>query len=151
MNKGFKFLMIIGLSVAVLSSCKTKQKVTDLTGANKPAVEASSEEMAVVQPAATSTLKEVTRNETFKLADGETNTSAMSKKYHVVVGSFSIQSNAINLRNTLLNEGNEALIVVNENGMFRVLVASFNDYTVAHQKIDAIKSRFADAWVLVQK
>jgi hypothetical protein len=35
--------------------------------------------------------------------------------------------------------------------MFRVLIASFNEYTQARERINQINTRFPDAWVLVQK
>ena len=85
------------------------------------------------------------------MADGETNTAAFNKKYHVVVGSFGVQNNAKNLQRTLNSEGNNALIVVNEQGMFRVLLASYDEYAQARSRIDQIKGRFPDAWVLRQK
>jgi len=69
----------------------------------------------------------------------------------VVVGSFKSQTNAKGLQSTLNAEGNKVVIVVNEQAMFRVLLASFNDYKQAHVRIKEIATRFPDAWVLVQK
>lgn len=68
-----------------------------------------------------------------------------------MVGSFKSQTNAKGLQSTLLSEGNQAIIVINEQGWYRVLIASFNEYSQARSKINQIKTRFADAWVLVQK
>jgi prophage antirepressor-like protein len=51
----------------------------------------------------------------------------------------------------LKSEGNKALVVINEKGMYRVLIASYNDYDQAHVRIKQISNRFPDAWVLVQK
>jgi hypothetical protein len=42
-------------------------------------------------------------------------------------------------------------MVINEQGMFRVLIASFDAYAQARARINQINSRFPDAWVLVQK
>jgi cell division protein FtsN len=67
------------------------------------------------------------------------------------VGSFKSQTNAKGLQSTLLSEGNKAIIVINEQGWYRVLIASYNEYAQARTKINQIKTRFADAWVLVQK
>ena len=93
----------------------------------------------------------MTRNENFKLAEGESNTDALKFKYHVVVGSFSKKENAKGLQTTLNAEGNKAIVVVNEQAMFRVLIASFNDYNQAHARIKEIETRFPGSWVLVQK
>ena len=91
----------------------------------------------------------MTRNESFSLSSGDA--SAFKSKYHVVVGSFKSIDNAKGLQSTLVKEGNKALVVVNEQGMYRVLMSSFNDYGMAHNFINNIKDRFPDAWVLVQK
>jgi cell division protein FtsN len=145
-------VLVLGLS---LTSCKSKQKITEITGANKPAttttVTVTPKTTTPASTTATTPVAEVTRSESFKLANGETNTSALSYKYHVVVGSFSVKENAFNLKSRLVSEGNNALTVENENGMLRVIIASFNDYAVAHQKIDQIRGSYPDAWVLVQK
>ncbi|MDR0370831.1 MAG: SPOR domain-containing protein [Prevotellaceae bacterium] len=93
----------------------------------------------------------VPRNEKFAMAEGEKNLTAFGKKYHVVVGSFRNQDNARGLQRTLNAQGNDALIVVNEQGMFRVLIASFNEHIEADRKIDRIKYEFPDAWVLIQR
>lgn len=153
MTKTFKILVAVAVIATSFTACKTKQKVTKIPGANVEAV----------APAATTTTPtvstqtsvpagpEVTRNEKFSLADGETNADALKYKYHVVVGSFKSQVNAKGLQSTLKGEGNNALVVVNEQGMFRVLIASFNEYAQARARINQISDRFPDAWVLVQK
>jgi len=152
MNKSIRLIIVLGLVMIAASACKTKQKVAQIpAGAN---VEATAPVAVVTPPvvnypAASET--EVTRNENFSLADGETNTDAMKFKYHVVVGSFKNQANAKGLQSTLNAEGNRAVIVVNQQAMFRVLIASFNDYNQAKARIKEIATRFPDAWVLVQK
>jgi cell division protein FtsN len=149
MKKAIKFVFVLALLATVASACKSKQKVAEIpAGAN---IEATAPSTVVTPPPApvVSTEPEVTRNESFSLSDGDQN--AMKFKYHVVVGSFSKQTNAKGLQTTLNSEGNNAIIVVNEQGMYRVLIASFNQYSEARARINQIKSRFPDAWVLVQK
>lgn len=92
--------------------------------------------------------KEVTRSETFSVIEGESESDL--KTYHVVIGSFKSQDNAKRLQ-ALMRPDYKPIIVINERGMYRVLLASFDDYASAKQKIAEIKARFADAWVLVQK
>lgn len=151
MIRATRLFLIVAVVGTLATSCKSKQKVTEITGADKPATTVTNTATRTTTPTTVNDQPEVYRNESFKLADGETNAAAMGKKFHVVVGSFSIQNNAIGLKNTLVNEGNPSLIVVNEKGMFRVLLASFDEYAQARTKINEIKGRFADAWVLVQK
>lgn len=156
MNKTIRLIVALAIVMMATSACKTKQKIAEIpAGAN---IEAKStpkvvETTPVVKEAVVkevvSNEPEVTRNENFSLVDGES--ASMNYKYHVVVGSFSKQENAKGLKTTLKAEGNNALIVVNEKGMYRVLIASFNDYKEAHARIKQISTRFPDAWVLVKK
>lgn len=160
MNKTIRLTIALAVVMLATSSCKTKQKIAEIpAGANieatapKPVV--STPAPAVTPPPAenkyAATEAEVTRNENFSLAEGETNTDALKYKYHVVVGSFGKQTNAKGLQTVLNKEGNKAVVVVNEKGMFRVLMTSVNDYKQAHAFIKNISTRFPDAWVLVQK
>ena len=152
MKKILGMFLMAAIVLAGSTSCKSKQKVTEISGANVEATAKTNTAAATASTTATAaTETEKTRNEKFSLAEGETNTAAFNSKYHVVVGSFSIQQNAKNLQRSLNSEGNNALVVVNEQGMFRVLIASFNEYTQARERINQINTRFPDAWVLVQK
>ena len=133
MNKTIRLTLTLAVVMLATSACKTKQKIAEIpAGANveatAPKTVATRPTPVVAEPSenrAVSNETEVTRNENFSLADGETNTDALKYKYHVVV--------------------------VNEKGMFRVLMTSVNDYRKAHTFINQISSRFPDAWVLVQK
>ena len=132
------------------TSCKSKQKVVEISGSDISATETkTTTEPVVVSDEHVGS--ERTIDESFKLVDGETNSAAFARKFHVVVGSFSVQSNAKNLQRTLNSEGNSAIIVVNEQGMYRVLIASYDEYAQARNRINQISTRFPDAWVLRQK
>ena len=152
MKKILGMFLMAAIVLTGSTSCKSKQKVTEISGANVEATAKTNTAATTASTTATAaTETEKTRNEKFSMAEGETNTAAFNSKYHVVVGSFSIQQNAKNLQRSLNSEGNNALVVVNEQGMFRVLIASFNEYTQARERINQINTRFPDAWVLVQK
>ncbi len=151
MNKLISVLAALVIVAFLVTSCKSKQKVTEITGANLPTTNTVSTTVApavqTVQPQIVE--NEVTRNESFTLTDGDA--TAMNMKYHVVVGSFKNQANAKGLKATLVNEGNKALVVMNDQGWYRVLIGSYDEYSQAKSYITRIKNRFADAWVLVQK
>jgi cell division protein FtsN len=151
MNKLISVLTALVIIAFLVTSCKSKQKVTEITGANLPATNTVSTAVTpavqTIQPQIVE--NEVTRNESFTLTDGDA--TAMNLKYHVVVGSFKNQANAKGLKATLVNEGNKALVVMNDQGWYRVLIGSYNEYSQAKSYITRIKNRFADAWVLVQK
>lgn len=149
MSKIFGFLLMAALIGFSATSCKSKQKIVEISGSDIPATETRTGTPPVIVDQTES--NERTIDESFKLADGETNNAAFARKYHVVVGSFGVQSNAKNLQRTLNSEGNNAIIVVNEQGMYRVLIASYDEYAQARNRINQINSRFPDAWVLRQK
>lgn len=147
-----RLLLYAAIFSVALVSCKSKQKVTEIPAATQPATSTVTTTPPVTAPATVRpTQTEVTRSESFRLAEGETNNAALSKKYHVVVGAFGNHENARRLRNTLVNQGNNALTVQNDSGMLRVIIASFDEYTQAKSRIEQIKSLYPDAWVLVQK
>lgn len=157
MNRTIRLIIALAVVMMSTTACKTKQKVAEIpAGANieaaAPTATTPTTVVAPVTPTETvSNVAEVTRNENFSLAEGETNAEVLKLKYHVVVGSFAKQTNAKGLQTTLRAEGNKAVIVVNEKGMFRLLISSFDDYNQAHVRIKEIATRFPDAWVLVQK
>ncbi|MFV0391987.1 MAG: SPOR domain-containing protein [Paludibacteraceae bacterium] len=146
MKKIFALLLVTSVIGFSTTSCKSKQKVVEISGSDISAVEAKT-----TPPVVTPESNERTIDESFRLAEGETNSSAFAKNYHVVVGSFSVQNNAKNLQRTLNNEGNTAIVVINEQGMYRVLIASYDEYVQARSRINQISNRFPDAWVLRQK
>ena len=154
MKKVLGYLMIAALVVSLATSCKSKQRVVNISGAD---IEAAEQRVEPVAPVVVEEKKEevvsneVTRGEKFDLAEGETANTAFERKFHVVVGSFGLRDNAKNLQQTLINEGNNALMVINEQGMYRVIIASYDEYTQARIRINDISGRFPDAWVLRQK
>ncbi len=151
MNKTLHLFFFVAVISLTMVSCKSKQIVTEIKSATEPATTVAPVQEAPKPVAQVSTQPEVTRSESFKLAAGETNSAAMSKRYHVQVGAFSNHTNAVNLRAKLVAEGNNALVVENESGMLRVIIASFDEYKDARAKIDQIRATYPDAWVLVQR
>lgn len=151
MKKTIRLIIALAIIMMATTACKTKQKIATVpAGAKIEAVATPAQEPAAAPVTGNIVSEsEKTRNESFSLVDGES--ASMKYKYHVVVGSFGKQENAKGLQTTLKSEGNQALVVVNEKGMYRVLIASYNDYNQAHVRIKQIANRFADAWVLVQK
>ena len=74
------------------------------------------------------------------------------KRYSVVVGSFKNKTNAYALKERMQNDGYNAVLGENEQGMLRVIVASFDNKADAADSRDAIKAKYApnfqDAWLL---
>jgi len=147
MKKTLPLIMIFAATMLLMPSCKSKQQITDISGAQIQAA-APTQTTVTIQA---EPVQEITRDEKFALATGETNADALKFKYHVVVGSFKTQSNAKGLQNSLNAEGHNSVVVVNETGMFRVIMTSYNEYAQARAHINRILNRFPDSWVLVQK
>ena len=143
MKKSVYLLVVLFIAGLSFSACKSKQKVITIPNAHAEAAPAVIED-PVSEP-------EEVRDEKFTLDADERNTAVLNQKYHVVVGSFKNRDNAKGLQQTLNKEGNNAVIVVNEQGMYRVLIVSYQNYKEAREKINQIKTRFSDAWVLIQK
>ncbi|MDR0540726.1 MAG: SPOR domain-containing protein [Dysgonamonadaceae bacterium] len=73
------------------------------------------------------------------------------RKYSVVIGSFLNKTNAESLKNRMQNYGYTPVLAQNEKGMYRVIVATFDDKSDAYIQRDAVKERypeFYDAWLL---
>ncbi len=160
MNKTFRFFLFVGIISLSLVSCKSKQIVTEIQSATEPATVTAPEPQIVTPivsepvapPAPVAPAEpEVTRSESFKMADGETNQAAFSKKYHVQVGAFKNHNNARNLREKLISQGHNSFVVENDTGFLRVIIGSYDEYRDAKAKINQIKATYPDAWVLVQK
>lgn len=79
-----------------------------------------------------------------------THGSAM-KRYNVIVGSFANETNAVNLRNKLNNEGYISIIMRNESGMSRVSIAGFDEEIPARNELMRIRSNYPDAWLLIAR
>lgn len=155
MKKKLFYAAIVVSAISVVS-CKTTHPSGIYAKAQQPAASQTSSVIAApaaqvqAQAPAPVATNEVVRKESFQPIADETNQDVVTKKYHVVVGSFASQLNAKNLAATLRSEGRNPAVVVNENNMYRVIIASYDDYaTATAAKVD-LQSRFADAWLLVQ-
>lgn len=116
-------------------------------------VEVVEEEVVEEEPAPVSKPRysdATTRSEKINAAQGED--ASRLKRYSVVVGSFKNKTNAYALKERMQNAGYNAVLGENEQGMLRVIVASFDSKADAADSRDAIKAKYApnfqDAWLL---
>ena len=71
------------------------------------------------------------------------------KTYSVVVGSFSVRSNAEGLVSRLRSQGYDAQLAFNSaREMFRVVATTHNDKASAVQSRNRLRNQFPDAWLL---
>jgi len=76
------------------------------------------------------------------------------KRFYIIMGSFREYNNALNFKNQLINEDYSAGILVNENGLYRVSIESYDDETIARSRISDIRKIFPiyrAVWLLVKK
>ena len=125
------------VSETVVGEPIKKTEVVELKVDSVPEVKAPAVEMKV-------------RRESFAALDKQDEVEAR-KDYHVVVGSFGKQDNATRLRAVLASQGRSPIVVVNEQGMYRVIAISCETYEEAHRVADEVRDVYPDAWILAQK
>ena len=89
------------------------------------------------------------RTENVSLVNG-----APLKAYSVVIGSFSVQSNATALSQTLASKGYAPRVVkavVNGADWYRVVATSYDTKSEAAQSRAALEGQYPGAWLLYQK
>ena len=163
MNK----ILLLGASLCMIlafGSCKPKQsaykaayeqaKEKETTAPVETVVEEEEVvEERVVPVSKPRTSNVSTRSERINAAQGED--ASRLKRFSVVIGSFKNKTNAYSLKERMQNDGYDAVLGQNEQGMLRVIVSSFNSKADAVDSRDAIKSKYApnfnDAWILERK
>jgi cell division protein FtsN len=151
-SRFFLFGIVLTLLFS-LNACKTKQS------AYRAAYEAAQERE--LREAAKQDQEKTTpvvkprpdTNETFQrekvtAIDG----SGSIRPYSVVIGSFINKTNAISLKERMQSKGYSPIVAQNEKGMYRVIVATFNDRAGAVAEKNRVKELYApefqDAWLL---
>lgn len=145
------FFLFLVASMSVISGCASLKKGSS-SFSDKPATKSTSsvkvKETPVEKPAA----KEVVvKQEKVKVI--ETPVDEKAGKYYVIIGSFKVLDNARNFRQQLMAEKFTPTILENENGLFRVSVASYDDETMARSRIADIRAqydKYSDVWLLIR-
>lgn len=148
------FLGFIAVAMMIgASSCKSKEsayKAAYMKAQEKEAVEEVPVENEVVTTQAP--VKERVSNERISVVDDDAN---MLKLYNVVVGSFSVRTNASSLKERLKEYGYGAFLARNNQMMYRVIAGSFDTRKEAEELRDAIKLKYSpefnDAWLLINQ
>mgnify|MGYP001006810900 FL=1 len=103
-------------------------------------------------PATQTTEAESVENATVRQESVTVVSGAGLSDYSVVVGSFSLRSNAEGLYNKLKSEGQDAQLAFNaERGMYRVVAATFASKAEAVASRNQFRSTYPDAWLLYKK
>jgi len=153
-----KKILILGLMMMLLVSCSSLHRGSSrmnespyADGVKNEGIEVREEQMPEAEK--TEEPEVVVREEKVRSVDA-TETTENIYRYYVIIGSFRYLDNARNYKNTLLNEGFVPVILENENGLFRVSVAAYNDEEPARRNIASIRRnypKYGDVWLLIRK
>lgn len=134
----YALIMVTLLLIGV--SCKPKQsayKQVYEAAKEKEMQQTASQPTSVVKDAASLPPVEVSvRKE--KVEPVYPTDAAGLKKYSVVIASLSVKLNAESLKERMESEGYQVILAQNEQGMYRVIVASYEDKAQAAAKRDEI-------------
>lgn len=131
---------------------KAKAQETQQTEVAAPQEEAPVVTPLVEKPATQTTVIDNTDNATVRteavtLVDGNG-----LKDFSVVVGSFSLKSNALGLQQRLKNQGHPAQVAYNPSiNYYRVIVSTFDNKASAVQSRNQFRATYPDAWLLLKK
>ena len=152
-----KKIVLFGAAICcmfTLGSCKSKTSAYQSAYEQAKANDNYWEEEVVVDDSEVLT-NEVITNETVvpervTVIQGE-DLSGL-KKYSVVIGVFSVRTNAYSLKENMTREGFRPIIAENSAGQLRVIAASYDIRSDAIRARDVIKTKYApnfkDAWIL---
>lgn len=150
-----------------MSSCKSGEsaykkayeKSQAQEAAAKPAEKpAETTAPVAVTPVETTTTTETTTTATPDYSNVSVRTEDVSlvagsglKAYSVVVGSFGIETNAVNLQSKLKEQGYDAQVAKSTENMYRVIISTHNEKAAAAQMRDKVISQYQGAWLLYKK
>ena len=145
-----KRILFFGIALSSLlvlgTSCKPKQsaykQVYEAAKEREVQDAASQPTTSVVKPAATMSPVAVSvRKE--KVEPVYASDAAGLKKFSVVIASLSVKVNAESLKERMTAEGYSVILAQNEQGMYRVIVASYDNKEEAAAKRDEFISNYS--------
>jgi len=152
-------VLLIGMLV-LLASCgslrKGSSKMSEspyADGGKDDGIEVRDDQKTVIEEENEEEPKIVIREEKVKSVDVEEKEDRIYR-YYVIVGSFRYLDNARTYKQDLIDEGFVPVILENENGLYRVSVAAYNDELPARNNIAAIRRnypKYSDVWLLIRK
>lgn len=143
--KVLSFIFYMILLVMISTSCATFRKPSSSSFEDSESPYVKEEAKPKVKSS-----EIVVKEEKVKMLDVENE----QFKYYVIIGSFRVLENAKNYKQQLIKEGFSPVLMENENGLYRVSVAAYNDESEARSKIAAIRTnykKYSDVWLLIRK
>lgn len=142
------------LAAGAMTSCKPKQSAYKavMEKAQQREIAKQAEETPKDEIIPVLTDETDVRPEKVTPAQGENANGLL--RYSVVIGSFQSVTNARSLKERMADQGYSPILAQNEQGMYRVIITSFDSKSEAVRSREAIKSMysdrglFQDAWIL---
>ncbi len=144
MKRSIYLMMAMFAMLVFASSCKPKQSAYKQVyeAAKEKEMQQNASEPTVVKDAGSLPPVEVSvRKE--KVEPVFASDAPNLKKYSVVIASLSVKLNAESLKSRMENEGYNVILAENEQGMYRVIVASYDDKGQAAAKRDEIYQKYS--------
>ncbi len=147
--KGLNIVLLLTVLMAV--GCKTQKIAPKPEPMKSETVVNPSDNSTSSGSAASSSVK--SREERITAAQGEANDLG-SKRFYIILGSFGVYENAQKFKKQLMAEEFFPGILINEAGLYRVSVNSYDDEGVARSRVSEIRQKFpkySDLWLLIKK
>jgi cell division protein FtsN len=142
--KALNIMLLVFVVLAV--GCKT-QKI-----ASKPEP-INSESTAKTQTSPVKSSNVNLKEERVTAAKGEASDLG-TKRFYIIMGSYSVNENAQKFKKQLMSEDFFPGILINESGLYRISVNSYDDEATARARIAEIRQKYpkySDVWLLVKK
>ena len=145
MKKVFQISLALLCLSFIVTACKPKQRAYKSVyeaAKEREMQEASTGANTVVKPAGTLSPVEVSvRKE--KVTPVYNSDEAGLKSFNVVIASLSVKLNAESLKSRMEDEGYNVILAQNEQSMYRVIVASYDDKESAARKRNEIYEKYS--------
>ena len=145
MKKVFQISLALLCLSFIATSCKPKQsayKSVYEAAKEREMQETSNESNTVVKSAGTLSPVEVSVKKE-KVTPVYSSDAAGLKSFNVVIASLGVKLNAESLKSRMENEGYPVILAQNEEGMYRVIVASYDDKQSAAMKRNEIYEKYS--------
>ena len=148
--------ILLILIVLMTAGCKTQKiapKPEPVKSESMNSESAKSETVAKSYGNAGGTSSVKSKEERISAAQGEASDLG-SKRFYIILGSFGVYENAQRFKKQLAAEDFFPGILVNEKGLYRVCVNSYDDETAARTRVSELRKQFpkyADLWLLIKK
>ena len=150
-------LIIAGITLGIgffMSSCKSSYESAYRTAQKKDVGYSDKDEEVTIYtpPITTPEQEDYVPTRTEKISSITQDEASNLKRYNVVIYSFKNKTNANAAKEEMIKHGYNVILAQNEDDMYRVIIASYDDKASAVAKRNEVKAKYAprfdDIWIL---